>query len=59
MLVGDIPFCWFFRFIFDLSKGRTRGAFKLAKGCRMAVGVIVRAAIISNATSGQIKQSQD
>ena len=32
-----------------MSKGRTRGASKLAKGCRTVVGVIVRAAMLLNA----------
>jgi hypothetical protein len=33
-------------FIFVLSKERIRGASRLAKGCRIVVGVIVRAAIL-------------
>lgn len=41
-----IPFCWFLMFIFVSSKERIRGASRLAKGCRMVVGVIVRAAIL-------------
>lgn len=48
----NIPFCWFLRFIFDLSKGRTRGVSKLAKGCR-TVGVIVRAAMLFDASYGK------
>lgn len=46
LLAGDAPFCWFLMFIFVSSKERIRGASRLAKGCRMVVGVIVRAAIL-------------
>lgn len=42
----SIPSCLFFMFILVLSKERMRGASKLANGCRIVVGVMVRAAML-------------